>query len=144
MVIYRILIGAILFHILNLALSNAGSLSHGILWIYILPYGFMFIFLGQIARRTALELNSPVKISLGTNVLFILSLIFAAAIVQQYPNVNQFVASSIILLGIVSGLSEILWKAYNEKSIEKDSKSEHACKIVENPIQISPNLHIIP
>jgi len=70
-----------------------------------------------------LELNAPVTITIGTNILFIVSLLFAAVVIKQYiADASQWVASSIILLGIVSSIYEIVWKKKHEA--EEEGKGE--------------------
>lgn len=96
-------------------MGTAGQVASGTLWLYCLPFGFVYYFLGQIAWLKTLELNAPVTINIGTNILFIVSLLFAAVIIKQYiADASQWVASSIILLGIVSSIYEIVWKKKHE------------------------------
>ena len=73
-----------------------------------LPYGFIFMFSAQLAWLTALEANPPITLSIGSNFKFALTLLFGIAINNQIPNVGQAVASSIIFIGIVSGVAEII------------------------------------
>ena len=131
-------VGAILFHILNMILmdGDVGSLSYSTLWLYALPYGFVYYFMGQIAWLTSLELNPPVTISIGTNVNFILSLVFAAGVVRQYPDDSEWVASSIIFAGIVSSICEILCRSHDE-DIEEDGGEEYKGDDVLNALQTS-------
>ena len=127
--VFRVVIGAFLFHMLNLGLNKGkiGQLSNGTLWLYCLPFGFIYIFLGQITWLISLDRNSPVVINIGTNVLFILALIFAAIVIQQYPNKSEWVSSVIILISIISSMWEIVRKIKYEGEEKEEEGEEKQC-----------------
>lgn len=123
---FRITVGAIMFHALSVLEGNQDTLTDPILWMYMLPYGFIFMFSGQLSWLTALEANPPITLSIGSNFKFVLTLLFGIAINNQIPNVGQAVASSIIFIGIVSGVAEIILseKKSQDNAYEKLIKTD--------------------
>ena len=73
-----------------------------------LPYGFVYICLGQVCWIHAVKEVSPIIIAVSTNFLFILTILFSALLLREFPNIGQWAAICFILVGIaVSMLEEI-------------------------------------
>jgi drug/metabolite transporter (DMT)-like permease len=122
----RVLLGTVLFHMLSLILGGSDSLYASELWMLMFPYGFVYIFLGQISWIHALKEVSPIIIAVGTNLLFLLTLAFSAMLLGELPNASQWVASGFILVGIgVSLLEEVM--EYKRKLALQDE-----CKLLEH------------
>lgn len=119
----RVLLGVVLFHILNVSMGNQDDLSHSELWLIGLPYGFVYLFLGQTAWIDCLTTVEPFIIAVSTNLLFLLSLTWSAVVIQIYPNSAQWVASAFILLGVFISIYEEYQKFISASSAKKDHDS---------------------
>lgn len=124
----RVLLGTLFFHLLawaegaeseegTSALENIYSAE---LWAQMAWYGFLFITVTQYAWLTALKRCRPAVISRGTSFMFILNLLFAAAIMRQTPTTSQYIGSAFIVLSIGSGLLE----AHRNEAPEEDEAAE--------------------
>jgi drug/metabolite transporter (DMT)-like permease len=104
----RVVLGTVLFHLLSLIMGNKDSLYSSRLWVLMLPYGFVYVCLGQVFWIHAVKKVSPIIIAVSTNFLFILIILFSALLLREFPNIGQWAAICFILVGIaVSMLEEI-------------------------------------
>lgn len=91
------------------------------------PYGLVYVFLGQMCWLLALQKASALYVSIGTTLLFILSLIWAAVLLGEFPTTPQWIGSAVLTISIVSSVSEILhnhW-AKSKEPDELPTPSEH-------------------
>ena len=103
----RTTLGAIMFyalsHIINVSSSQFASME---LWKYAMPYGFIYIFVGQVAWVTALAVNPPVVLSVGINILFCLNLVWSGILLNVYPTKESWVGSGFIFASIAVAIYE--------------------------------------
>ena len=103
----RTMLGAIMFyalsHILNASSKEFASME---LWKYAMPYGFIYIFVGQVAWVTALAINPPVVLSVGINILFCLNLAWSALLLNVYPTKESWVGAGFIFASIIVAIYE--------------------------------------
>lgn len=121
----RVGLGTLLFHALNVTLGASDSLGTGKLWVAMLPYSIVYIFLGQICWNGALKTVPPLVLSLATNLLFVLALIWAAIILATFPNQAAWVGAACIMIGLISSALEILYRATQE---EYEHEQQHQGK----------------
>lgn len=113
-----------LYHILVIILGNKlGPLYSVQLWIGMLPYGIVYVFLGQTCWLQALQCAPPVYVSVGTTMLFIMSLMWSAILLGVYPTNAQWIGSSVLALSIASSVSEIFYNHKIDKEGEVDDVS---------------------
>jgi drug/metabolite transporter (DMT)-like permease len=108
----RTTLGVLFFHLLSLAMGKIVSLLHTKLWLYALPYGFVFLVTGQLCWLTALRGVEPLKIAVGTNFLFLLSIAFAMLFLGMFPTENEWIGSAFILCGTASSVWEIVFAGH--------------------------------
>ena len=105
----RVFLGATLSFLLSVTVNNSQQLNglySRTLWLYSLPYGFVYIFIGQISWVTALSINDPITLSVGINVLFCLALAWSAAILNTFPNESESVGVAFVIGAIVMAIYE--------------------------------------
>ena len=117
----RVVIGTILYHILSVSLGDSDRLYTAKVWVYTLPYGFVYVFLGQVSWVTALKVVKPVPITVGTSALFALNLAWAAGLLSSYPTTSQWVGAAFIVTGISSSLAETLYKDAHKAQEDQDA-----------------------
>jgi hypothetical protein len=88
--------------------ENLGVLYSLKLWAGMIPYGIVYVFLGQMCWLLALQKSPPVYISIGTTFLFILSLIWSALLLDVLPTTPQFIGSAFLTVSIGSSIAEII------------------------------------
>jgi len=76
------------------------------LWADMWWYGPLFVVIFQITYRSSTKLNSSGLLSMGLASVFVLNMIWATIIVQQYPTTSQYIGGAIILISIISSLVE--------------------------------------
>ena len=108
--IARSVVGTILFHLVSISMGQSDSLYKAKAWILTLPFGFIYVFMGQVAWTTALQRAKPVYLSVGTSALFPMTLTWSAIVINTFPNTSQWVAAVFIVLGIASSVSEAMYK----------------------------------
>mmetsp|Transcript_18261 Transcript_18261/g.26680 ORF Transcript_18261/g.26680 Transcript_18261/m.26680 type:complete len:312 (+) Transcript_18261:473-1408(+) len=130
--VFRVLLGSVLYHFLVLALGeNLGNLYSSKLWIAMAPYGFVYVFGGQICWLLALQKASPISISMGTTFLFVLTLCWSAALLGVLPTTAQWIGSAFLVTSILSSVVEVRYKAL-ESAQESAIKGE-----LEEPLPIA-------
>ena len=117
-----------MYHILIIVLGERlGRLYSATLWIGMVPYGLVYVFLGQMCWLLALQKASPLYVSIGTTLLFILSLIWSAVLLGVFPTTPQWIGSVVLTLSIASSVAEIVHnhRAKNKEPDELPAHSEH-------------------
>jgi drug/metabolite transporter (DMT)-like permease len=117
-VITRVAVGAVLFHLLSLTMGMKDHLYSSKLWLTMLPYGFVYIFIAQILWIHSLTTVPPTTISIGTNLLFILALIWSALLLRTYPTITQWICASMITIGLALNITETLYKSKQREIIQ--------------------------
>ena len=98
----RSTLGAILFYALSLVINTSSDeFANMELWKYAMPYGFVYIFVGQVSWVTALAINPPVVLSVGINVLFCLNLAWSGLLLNVYPTKESWVGAGFIFVSIL-------------------------------------------
>ena len=113
--VFRVCVGTILFHLLILAIRNEYMLTElysAKVWMYMVWYGFVFVFLGQVCWLTALTSTSPLTVSVGTTTLFIFTIMWGIIILGKLPSKEEWIGFAIISFSIISSIFE---KLYNQK-----------------------------
>jgi len=104
----RTLVGTILFHMLSWATGSNDHLYNVVFWLYMLPYGLVYIYSAQVLWLTTLSVVSPSTIGIGTTSLFPMSLVWSAVLLQQYPTSSEWIGSVFIIVGIIFSLVEVI------------------------------------
>jgi drug/metabolite transporter (DMT)-like permease len=130
--VFRVSIGTLMFHIFMAVMIQDymwNELRNATLWLYMIPYGIIFVFGGQMCWLMALSTASTQAISIGTTTLFILTILWGVIILKkvpthspthsltysltQVPTKEEWIGFSILSVSIVSSVLE---KLYHEPS----------------------------
>ncbi len=107
--VFRVSIGTLMFHIFMAIMIQDymwNELRNATLWLYMIPYGIIFVFGGQIFWLMALSTTSPQVVSIGTTTLFILTILWGMIILQKIPTKEEWIGFSILSVSIVSSILE--------------------------------------
>lgn len=114
--VFRVVVGTVLYHLLMLSTGGEmGALVSPKLWMYMLPYGLVYVFAAQVLWLQALMQAPPTSISIGTTCQFVLSLAWSAILVGTLPTNAQWIGSAVLTVSIVSGVYEVMWRLQEDK-----------------------------
>ena len=88
------------------------------LWVAMLPYGTVYVCIGQMFWLMAIQKVIPLYISIGTTCLFILILMWSAALLNVWPTMAQWIGSSFLFVSIVSSVTEIIYNHNRSGPVE--------------------------
>jgi len=114
--ITRSVVGMVIFHLESIYMADSYVLLEAKAWGLTLPYGFVYVFMGQVAWTTALQLAEPVHLSVGTSALFPLTLAWSAVLISSVPDTSQGLAAAFIVAGIASSVAEVMFKEAKKKN----------------------------
>ena len=110
--IFRVFVGTILYHLLVIIIGeDVMMLWNPRLWTYIAPYGIIYVFLAQIFWLLAIVHCSPLTVSVGTTLMFCLTILWSISLLGQMPTSAQWLGFSVISLSIMSSIAEKLHAA---------------------------------
>ena len=116
---FRVVFGVLAYQLLMVIFEEKSDKWDSLkVWRVIVPYAFIYVFLVQVLLLTALKKARPLSVSVGTNCTFFLSLVFAAAIVQEYPSTPELIGSTFIGVSIISAMYEIVCRHRAEQKEE--------------------------
>jgi len=107
--VFRVSIGTLMFHIfMAIAIQDYmwNELRNATLWLYMIPYGIIFVFGGQIFWLMALSTTSAQVISIGTTTLFILTILWGMIILQKIPTKEEWIGFCVLSVSIASSILE--------------------------------------
>ncbi len=110
--VFRVSIGTLMFHIFMAVMIQDymwNELRNATLWLYMIPYGIIFVFGGQMCWLMALSTASTQAISIGTTTLFILTILWGIIILKKIPTKEEWIGFSILSVSIVSSVCEKLY-----------------------------------
>jgi drug/metabolite transporter (DMT)-like permease len=108
--LYRSVVGTAIYHIVIVAVPtiSPGELNSPLLWLWMVPYGLLYVCAVQVLLLSAIVRAAPASISVGSNLIFFLSLMWAALLLKSYPTVPETFGAFFVALSIVSSVWEIL------------------------------------
>ena len=107
--VFRVSVGTLMFHIFMAIMIQDymwNELRNSTLWLYMIPYGIIFVFGGQIFWLMALSTTSPQVVSIGTTTLFVLTIMWGMIILQKIPTKAEWIGFCILSVSIVSSILE--------------------------------------
>lgn len=88
-------------------------------------YGPLFVTLGQYVWLKALRLCDPSLITIFTNFMFVLNMIWAVILLGRYPTNAEYLGGAVILLSVLSGLYEKhVYRREQEGKRDKEAKEK--------------------
>ena len=110
--IFRVAVGTVMYHFLVLFMGDDVMELYSLkLWTYMLPYGIVYVFGGQVFWLLALSNVSSLTLSVGTTCLFLLTIMWSVFLLKQVPTSSQWVGVGVISLSIASSVAEKLYVA---------------------------------
>lgn len=98
------------------------ALYSGELWSVMVWYGFFFVALFQFTYRVMFKKNSAGVLSTALASVFLLNMVSAAIIVQQYPSNGQYAGGILIMISIISSVLEK--RRRQQVSLSKETKAQ--------------------
>jgi drug/metabolite transporter (DMT)-like permease len=104
--IFRLSLGTVSYHVINLARGSANysKLWTGELWLHMLYYGIFFVTVPQQCWLQATNTCSKPLLSTGINSQFAVQIVFGMIILQSFPTPSVLVGGTFILASIISAV----------------------------------------
>eukprot|EP01063_Lacrimia_lanifica_P020436 TRINITY_DN27749_c0_g1_i1.p1 TRINITY_DN27749_c0_g1~~TRINITY_DN27749_c0_g1_i1.p1 ORF type:complete len:435 (+),score=96.45 TRINITY_DN27749_c0_g1_i1:96-1400(+) len=108
-VVFRAAFGTVFYHILSAILGKETykHLYSFALWRWMVWYGLLFVFLGQLTWTTALLNNPPALLSVGITALFPLQILWSVWVLGDWPPPADILITGALLAIVISGAVEV-------------------------------------
>ena len=120
---YRQFLGTIIYHLI--AVSRGVNIfcfttsTNQTLWLNMLWFGPCFTAIPKVCILYAMFNCEPLTLTFGTNMLFVISIAFAAIIMGENPCRVHMIGILIIVFAILSGLAREVKRAFKQKGLSQ-------------------------